>query len=117
MRNSCACRSDSEQVIFERKSDWPVRVACMEEKRLLVLGGGRHQLTLIRRAEARGVRVVLSDNVKNSPGRRFATYPTLTDWSDIEDNIRVAREFDVAGVMTSGTDQAVVTMADVASAL
>ena len=87
------------------------------EKRLLVLGGGRHQKNLICQAEERGVRVVVSDYYPDAPGKQYASYPTNTDALDIEANIKLAREYDVSGVITIGTDMAVVTMAEVADAL
>lgn len=87
------------------------------EQRLLVLGAGRHQKDLIRRAEARGLRVVVSDYYADAPGKAFASYPTDLDALAIEENIALARKYAVNGVITSGTDLALVTMAEVAAAL
>src|ERR671920_762559 len=84
-----ACRS--------RAIVWPM------QRRLLVLGAGRHQKGLIRRAEERGLRVVACDYYPDAPA--------------IEDNIRIARKYGVSGVITSGTDLPLVTMAEVAAAL
>jgi biotin carboxylase len=86
-------------------------------KRLLVLGAGRHQKALIRRAEARGVEVVVADYYPDAPGKAFASHSTLCDALDSEACIAVAKEYAVDGVITSGTDLAVVTMADVAAEL
>jgi biotin carboxylase len=90
---------------------WPM------ERRLMVLGAGRHQKGLIRRAEERGLRVVASDYYADAPGKAFASYPELVDALAIEDNIRIARKHGVCGVITSGTDLPLVTMAEVAAAL
>jgi biotin carboxylase len=87
------------------------------EPRLLVLGAGRHQKELIRRAEARGLRVVACDYYPDAPGKAFAAYPADLDALAIEENIALARKFAVRGVITSGTDLALVTMAEVAAAL
>jgi biotin carboxylase len=87
------------------------------EDRLLVLGAGRHQKELIRRAEARGLRVVASDYFPDAPGKAFASHPVDLDALAIDENIALARKFGVRGVITSGTDLALVTMAEVASAL
>jgi biotin carboxylase len=87
------------------------------EQRLLVLGAGRHQKNLIRRAEQRGLRVVASDYYPDAPGKAFASYPADHDALDIEKNITLARKYGVRGVITSGTDLALVTMAEVAAAL
>lgn len=86
-------------------------------ERLLVLGAGRHQRRLIQRAEGRGIEVVVADYLLDSPGKAFATHPTMTDMLDAEANIALARKFAVSGVITTGTDQAVVTMAAVAEAV
>lgn len=86
------------------------------ERRLLVLGAGRHQAALIRRAEERGIRVVASDYYPDAPGKALASYPQDGDALDVAGNVELARRFGVAGVVTTGTDMAVVTMADVADA-
>jgi biotin carboxylase len=83
-------------------------------RRLLVLGAGRHQTPLIRRAEARGIEVVVADYLPDSPGKAYATHPTMVDMLDVEAVCEVAQRFAVDGVVTTGTDQPVVTMAEVA---
>jgi biotin carboxylase len=83
-------------------------------RRLLVLGAGRHQTPLILRAEERGIEVVVADYLADSPGKQFASHTTMVDALDIDAVGAVAREYAVDGVVTTGTDQAVVTMAEVA---
>jgi biotin carboxylase len=87
------------------------------EPRLLVLGAGRHQKALIQRAEARGLRVVVADYYRDAPGKAFASYPVDLDATAIAENITLARKYAVRGVITSGTDLALVAMAEVAAAL
>jgi len=87
------------------------------QRRLLVLGAGRHQKALIRRAEERGLRVVASDYYPDAPGKAFASHSEDVDALAIEENIRIARKYGVCGVITSGTDLPLVTMAEVAAAL
>jgi biotin carboxylase len=87
------------------------------ERRLLVLGAGRHQKALIRRAEERGLRVVASDYYPDAPGKALASYPVELDATSIAENITLARKYAVRGVITSGTDLALVAMAEVAAAL
>jgi biotin carboxylase len=81
-----------------------------------VLGAGRHQAGLIRRAEEGGLRVVASDYYPDSPGKGLASYPQDCSAVDAAANIELARRYGVEGVITTGTDMAVVTMADVAAA-
>jgi biotin carboxylase len=87
------------------------------EQRLLVLGAGRHQKALIRRAEARGLRVVASDYYRDAPGKALASYAADVDATAIAENVTLARRYAVQGVITSGTDLALVAMAEVAAAL
>jgi biotin carboxylase len=87
------------------------------EQRLLVLGAGRYQLKLIRKAEKRGIRTVISDYLPDSPGREISSYPTMTDMMDVEANISLGRKYKVSGVITSGTDQALNVMARASEAL
>src|SRR5882757_78050 len=82
--------------------------------RLLVLGAGRHQTPLIRRAEERGIEVVVADYLPDSPGKAYATHSTMVDALDVDAVSAVAERFAVNGVVTTGTDQPVVTMAAVA---
>lgn len=83
----------------------------------MVLGGGRHQLPLIRRAAERDIETVLVDYLPNAPGRAVATYPTLADATDAVEAIRIGREYGIDGVITTGTDIPIRTMAAVASSL
>jgi biotin carboxylase len=85
--------------------------------RLLVLGGGRHQVPLIERAQSRGVDVVMVDYLVDAPGRSVATYPELADATDSDAATRIAKEYDVDGVITTGTDIPLRAMAAVAEAL
>lgn len=87
------------------------------EQRLLVLGAGRHQKDLIRRAEARGLRVVASDYYPDAPGKVFASYAVDLDALAVDENIALAKKYGVKAVITSGSDLALVTMAEVAAAL
>jgi hypothetical protein len=82
-----------------------------------VLGAGRHQKALIARAEARGLRVVASDYYADAPGKALATYPVQLDATAIAENVTLARKYSVRGVITSGSDLALVAMAEVAAAL
>jgi biotin carboxylase len=85
--------------------------------RLLVLGAGRHQALLIQRAESRGIAVVASDYYPDAPGKRYASFSADLDALDVEANVALADDHNVTGVVTTGTDMAVVTMAEVAAAL
>jgi biotin carboxylase len=85
-----------------------------ERTRLLVLGAGRHQTPLIRRAEERGIEVVVADYLPDSPGKAYASHPTMVDMLDVDAVGDLVERFSVDGVVTTGTDQSVMTMAEVA---
>jgi len=90
--------------------------ADLSNRRILILGAGRHQVPLIKRARARGAFVVTSDYLPDAPGREFASLPILADALDSAVNLEIASEHDIDAVLTVGTDQALTTVADVAAA-
>lgn len=85
--------------------------------RLLVLGGGRHQVPLIRRAEERGIAVVQVDFLESAPGREFASFCEVADATDPVAALEIARRYEVDGVTTTGTDIPILAMTAVAEAL
>ena len=85
--------------------------------KLLVLGGGRAQLSAIKKTKELGHQVIVSDYLKDAPGRALADHAELVSTFDIKDNVRVGRKYDIDGVMTIGTDQPVYTAAAVADKL
>lgn len=89
----------------------------MTAPRLLVLGAGRHQAPLIRRAEDRGIETVVVDPYEHSPGKAIASHTVLADAFDSDVAIEAAREHHVDGVTTVGTDQTVLVVARVAAAV
>ncbi|MBI4697786.1 MAG: ATP-grasp domain-containing protein [Nitrospirae bacterium] len=84
---------------------------------LLVLGAGRLQKKTIREAEESGIRVVAVDSNKKAPGRCFATFKPLISAIDYEANLRIARKYDIDGVLTTGTDQPVAIVSRIAHKL
>lgn len=85
--------------------------------RLLVLGGGRHQVPLIRRAEEREIEVVLVDYLTDAPGRAYASHVELADATDPGAATEIARAYRVDGVTTTGTDIPIRAMAAVSADL
>src|SRR6056297_1084185 len=85
--------------------------------RLLILGGGRAQLSAIKKTKELGHQVIVSDYLKDAPGRALADHAELVSTFNIKDNVRVGRKYDIDGVMTIGTDQPVYTAAAVADEL
>jgi phosphoribosylaminoimidazole carboxylase (NCAIR synthetase) len=81
---------------------------------LLILGAGRHQVPLIVAAESLGFKVVIADNNSNAPGRQYSTFQTFASSTDFHMCKKVAEDYDVVGVTTSGTDQPISVMAGIA---
>ena len=85
--------------------------------RLMVLGGGSGQLNLIRRAQTLGDFVVVADYLPDCPGGKIADVHAQISTFDAEGVIRAGREQDIDGIVTTGTDQPVLTAALAAEAL
>ncbi len=82
--------------------------------RLLILGGGSGQLSVIKKAREKGHTVIVSDYYQDAPGKAYADYGETVSTFDIEGNLAVGRKYAIDGVMTVGTDQPVYTAAEVA---
>lgn len=79
--------------------------------RLMVLGGGSSQLNLIRRAKAMGDFVIVADYLKDCPGGQIADTRVPVSTFDAEGVIRAGREYGIGAIVTTGTDQPVLTAA------
>lgn len=84
------------------------------KRKILVLGGGRHQIELLKYIESQGIETVLSDYLPESPGHTISSHPTLTSTLDFESNLELAKKHNIDGIITMGTDQPLNTMAKVA---
>jgi len=85
--------------------------------RLLILGGGSAQLSLIKKAKTMGYEVVVSDYYSDAPGKKIADFSSGSSTFDFEANLETAKKYKVDGVLTAGTDQPVYTAARVAEKL
>lgn len=85
--------------------------------RLLILGGGSAQLSLIKKAKKMGHQVVVSDYYPDAPGKKLADFSSSASTFDFEASLETAEKYRVKGVLTTGTDQPVYTAARVADSL
>jgi len=85
--------------------------------RLLILGGGSGQLSLIKKAKKMGYELVVSDYYPDAPGKEIADFVSESSTFDFEANLKTASKYDVDGVLTAGTDQPVYTAARVVERL
>ena len=82
--------------------------------KLLILGGSNIQLNAVKKAKAKGHTVIVSDYYEEAPSKQVADYGEVVSTFDIEANIEVALKYGIDGVLTMGTDQPVLTAAEVA---
>jgi len=85
--------------------------------RLMMLGASLAQLPGILAARAMGHEVVTCDDRPDSIGHLHGTSHANASTFSPDDVLREARSFSVDGIMTMGTDQPVLTAAQVAEAL
>lgn len=85
--------------------------------KLLILGGGSAQLSLIKKAKSLGYQTVVSDYFSDAPGKNIADFSSDSSTFDVKANIKTAKKYDVDGILTAGTDQPVYTAAVVAKKL
>jgi carbamoyl-phosphate synthase large subunit len=82
-----------------------------------VLGGGEWQLPTISLARSMGYRVLCTDMYEERPGYELADAHHRVDITDREGTLRVARDYDIGGIVCDTTDAGVRTMAFVAAEL
>lgn len=79
--------------------------------RLMILGGGSSQISLLRRAVESGFSTVLADRDPHAPGRVLAGDYVPASTFDAEAVTAGAERFAVDAIVTAGTDQPVLTAA------
>ena len=86
-------------------------------KKIMMLGAGSFQLSAIHKIKELGFSVVVSDHRLDSPGKRIGDISVLADTFSFDATYEAAKENEVDGLMTSGTDQPVLTVNKVAEKL
>lgn len=86
-------------------------------KKVMILGAGSCQLNAIKRIKELGYTAVVSDPSPISPGKSIGDIAVLADTFSYEETLKGAREHCVDGILTSGTDQPVLTVNKVAQEL
>jgi len=85
--------------------------------KLMILGAAYAQLNAIKRAKSDGLTVLVTDYLEDSIGKKHADEHELASTFDAEVTLEVARKHQINGIMTTGTDQPVLTVTKVAHAL
>lgn len=87
------------------------------QRKILILGAGVYQVPLIQRARSMGLTTVVVSIAGKYPGIPLADVFVPLDTTDIDGIVRAAREHQVNGVATTGTDVCVPALGAVTDAL
>lgn len=86
-------------------------------KKVMVLGAGSCQLNLIRRLKNMGHQVIATGYNKEAPGKKIADISVLADTFSYEETLKAAMDYKIDAIITTGTDQPVLTATKVAHQL
>ncbi|MBE0435676.1 MAG: ATP-grasp domain-containing protein [Methylomicrobium sp.] len=87
------------------------------KKRIMILGAGIYQIPLIKKAKEMGLETIVVTPKGPYPGIQMADIVLDKDTTDAESIILAAKEYDIAGIVTAGTDVSVPTVGAVVDAL
>ena len=79
--------------------------------KVMVLGGGSNQLDLIKKVKQQGDEVILIDYLMDCPGKAYADTHILISTFDSKYVLKTAKKYSVDAIVTSGTDQPVLSAA------
>lgn len=80
-------------------------------KRLLIIGGGPSQATVIEAAKSMGLRVTVADDRPDQPGARLADELISVHRYDFDGIVSATDHLDIDGVASGGSDKAVLVAA------
>ena len=89
----------------------------MEQKKLMIMGAGIYQVPLIKTAKSMGIHTIAVSIPGNYPGFAIADEICHINTVDYEAVLKVAREKNIDGIVTAGTDVAVITIGKVCDEL
>ena len=82
-------------------------------KKLMILGAGIYQVPLIKQAKKMGLYTIVVSIKGNYPGFAFADKIYYEDTTNYDTVLKIAREEKINGIVTTGTDVAVITIGKV----
>ena len=86
-------------------------------KKILILGAGVYQFPLIETAKRLGLYTIVASIPGNYPGFDLADKVYYENTTDVDKILRIAREEKIDGIVTAGTDVAVITIGRVCDEL
>jgi biotin carboxylase len=79
--------------------------------KIMILGGSSNQIDMIKKVKEAGDTAILVDYLDDCPGKALADIHLPISTFDTEAITRAAKEYQVDGIVTSGTDQPVLSAA------
>lgn len=70
-------------------------------QKILIIGAGEMQVPVIQKAKELGYKTIVTDFCDQAPGFKFADCKCVVDTHDLEGNLQIAQDYDVAGVLTT----------------
>lgn len=89
----------------------------MKKKKVLILGAGVYQVPLIKKAKKLGFYTIVTSKAGEYPGFSFADKAYFEDIINYEAILEIARAEEIDGIVTAGTDVAIITIGRVCDAL
>lgn len=74
------------------------------QKKILILGGIRHMIDVVKAAKRMGLSTIVADNVIGSPAKSYADKSFNTSTADIEGLAKIVRQERVDGIFTAFED-------------
>jgi len=87
------------------------------KRKLMIIGAGREQVPAIINARKLGYETVVTDINKHAPGFAYADYAEVASTADFDGNLKVAKQYQIDGIMTLGSEVAVPIVAKIARML
>ncbi len=86
-------------------------------KKIIILGAGIYQVPLIKQAKELGIYTIVISIKGNYPGFKYADKVYYENTTDYEAILKIAEDEEVNGIVTAGTDVAVITIGKVCDKL
>ena len=86
-------------------------------KKILILGAGVYQVPLIQKAREMGLYTIVASIPGNYPGFQYADRVVYENTVDAQAILKLAKEEQIDGICTTGTDVAMITVGTVCDAL
>lgn len=86
-------------------------------KKIMIVGAGRSQIPAIITAKKMGLVTIAIDGNPDAPGLKLADFPEVVSTKDMGGAIKIAKKYEIDGVLTIATDSGLVSTANVAQYL